>query len=65
MRDIGLSTVILNKKVFERKFKFPKIKTKEDFVMWLNISKNFNFYGPKFSLYYSFYLRTIAAKKVS
>ena len=43
--DIGLSTVILNKKVFERKFKFPKIKTKEDFVMWLNISKNFNFYG--------------------
>ena len=37
--DIGLSTVIFNKKIFSKKIKFVKIKTKEDFVMWLNILK--------------------------
>jgi teichuronic acid biosynthesis glycosyltransferase TuaG len=43
--DIGLSTVLLNRKVLKMKLKFPKIKTKEDFVLWLKISKNFDFYG--------------------
>ena len=37
--DIGLSTVIFNKKIFSKKIRFVKIKTKEDFVMWLNILK--------------------------
>ena len=35
--DIGLSTVILNKSVFSKNIKFPEIKTKEDFVLWLRI----------------------------
>ena len=50
--DIGLSTVLLNRKVFETKLKFPKIKTKEDFVLWLKISKHFNFYGLNKKLSY-------------
>ncbi len=37
--DIGLSTVILKKKIFSKRLKFAKIKTKEDFVLWLNILK--------------------------
>ncbi len=35
--DIGLSTIILNKKVFSNNIKFPNIKTKEDFVLWLKL----------------------------
>ena len=38
--DIGLSTVIIKKKILGNKFKFPKIKTKEDFVLWLRLLKN-------------------------
>ena len=39
--DIGLSTVILNTKFIKKnKYYFPKIKTKEDFVLWLRIIKN-------------------------
>ncbi len=39
--DIGLSTVIIKKDLFE-KFNnfFPDLKTKEDYVLWLNLSKN-------------------------
>lgn len=37
--DIGLSTVMLNKQLLKNKLKFPKLKTKEDYVLWLNISK--------------------------
>ena len=37
--DIGLSTVILNRKILKKKITFPKIKTKEDFVFWLMILK--------------------------
>jgi len=37
--DIGLSTVILKKKLFSNNIKFPKIKTKEDFILWLQILK--------------------------
>ncbi len=36
--DIGLSTVMLNKKLIKRnKILFPNLKTKEDFVFWLKI----------------------------
>ena len=37
--DIGLSTVILNKKIL-KKYKIPDLKTKEDFVLWLKILKS-------------------------
>ena len=37
--DIGLSTVMLNKKILNKNLKFPKLKTKEDFVLWLRILK--------------------------
>ena len=36
--DIGLSTVILKRKLLT-KIKFPNLKTKEDYVLWLKISK--------------------------
>ena len=36
--DIGLSTVILEKKLIKNKIKFPNLKTKEDFVLWLKIT---------------------------
>ena len=38
--DIGLSTVIVDSNFLKKNnFNFPKIKTKEDFVLWLNILK--------------------------
>ncbi len=37
--DIGLSTVILKREVFSNNIKFPNIKTKEDFILWLRILK--------------------------
>ena len=37
--DIGLSTVIISKKIKESNLQFPNLKTKEDFVMWLYILK--------------------------
>jgi teichuronic acid biosynthesis glycosyltransferase TuaG len=41
--DIGLSTVMLKKKIINSKCQFPNLKTKEDFVLWLKIlKKNFN-----------------------
>ena len=36
--DIGLSTVILEKRLIKDKIKFPNLKTKEDFVLWLKIT---------------------------
>ena len=36
--DIGLSTVVLHKKILKN-LNFPNIKTKEDYVLWLNILK--------------------------
>ena len=36
--DIGLSTVVIKKKLFNH-FKFQNLLTKEDYLMWLNISK--------------------------
>ena len=37
--DIGLSTVILKRRVITKKCKFSELKTKEDFVLWLLILK--------------------------
>ena len=37
--DIGLSTVILEKKIISRSCKFGTTKTKEDFILWLGILK--------------------------
>jgi teichuronic acid biosynthesis glycosyltransferase TuaG len=36
--DIGLSTVMLKKRLL-KKIKFTKIKTKEDYILWLKLSK--------------------------
>ena len=42
--DIGLSTVMLNLKFLKNNnLKFPKIKTKEDYVLWLKILKKILF----------------------
>ena len=35
--DIGLSTVILHKSLITETIRFPNLKTKEDFVLWLKI----------------------------
>jgi teichuronic acid biosynthesis glycosyltransferase TuaG len=37
--DIGLSTVLIKKKILEKKIRFVNLKTKEDFVLWLKILK--------------------------
>ena len=39
--DIGLSTVVIKRKILEKfKLKFVNITTKEDFVLWLMLTKN-------------------------
>ena len=39
--DIGLSTVIIRKDIFNNhEFRFGKTKTKEDFILWLLLAKN-------------------------
>ena len=38
--DIGLSTVMINKSLLKKKYKFPNLKTIEDFVLWLRILEN-------------------------
>jgi len=45
--DIGLSTVVIRKKkLIESNCSFPPLKTKEDYVLWLKLSKKgVNFYG--------------------
>jgi teichuronic acid biosynthesis glycosyltransferase TuaG len=48
--DIGLSTVMLNRKIINNNL-FTKLKTKEDFVAWLSIAKrNINLIGLDKSL---------------
>ncbi len=37
--DIGLSTVIIKKNILKNNLKFAKLKTKEDYVLWLNLVK--------------------------
>ena len=42
--DIGLSTVMIDLKFLKKNnFKFPKIKTKEDYVLWLKILKKISY----------------------
>jgi len=39
--DIGLSTVILKKELFKNiNYKFANLKTKEDYVLWLNMAQD-------------------------
>ena len=38
--DIGLSSVIMKKNLFNKNVKFANTKTKEDYALWLNITKN-------------------------
>ena len=40
--DIGLSTVMIKKELFNNKLLFPDLKTKEDFVLWLKLLNNGN-----------------------
>ena len=48
--DIGLSTVIMKSDLFN-KYKFSSIKTKEDYVLWLQLSKHkVNLFGLKKNL---------------
>ena len=35
--DIGLSTVLIKKSLLNKNLKFPQLKTKEDFVLWLKL----------------------------
>tara|TARA_B110000971_G_scaffold42335_2_gene41605 strand:+ start:1430 stop:2176 length:747 start_codon:yes stop_codon:yes gene_type:complete len=42
--DIGLSTVVLRKSILKN-LKFPNLNTKEDYVLWLNISKKRKLFG--------------------
>jgi teichuronic acid biosynthesis glycosyltransferase TuaG len=37
--DVGLSSVIMKKSLFNNKIKFPDLKTKEDYVLWLKIAR--------------------------
>lgn len=49
--DIGLSTVMVKKKILRNKCLFPSLKTKEDFVLWLSIlQKNKKIYALDESL---------------
>jgi teichuronic acid biosynthesis glycosyltransferase TuaG len=47
--DIGLSTVVVKKDILLKNF-FPNLKTKEDYALWLKISKNNKIYGMKKTL---------------
>ena len=49
--DIGLSTVMINKKKI-KKIKFGYTKTKEDYSLWLKLTKNIPFYGLNQNLTY-------------
>ena len=42
--DIGLSTVMIEKKMF-KKYYFSKNVTKEDYSLWLRLTKTMNIYG--------------------
>ena len=42
--DIGLSSVMLKKEILKNQ-KFPKLITKEDYSLWLNLSKKYTIYG--------------------
>ena len=42
--DIGLSTVMINSNI-KNEIKFCNLKTKEDYVLWLKLSKKYYLYG--------------------
>tara|TARA_B100000035_G_scaffold313130_1_gene326124 strand:+ start:783 stop:1517 length:735 start_codon:yes stop_codon:yes gene_type:complete len=45
--DVGLSTVMIKKKLLKNNF-FPTLKTKEDYVLWLKLTKKkYTFYPIK------------------
>lgn len=50
--DIGLSTVVIKRtKKINNIIRFPDLKTKEDYVLWINLTKkNVNFFGIKRNL---------------
>ncbi len=52
--DIGLSTVIVKTKILKNKnFQFPKITTKEDYILWLRLSaKGIKMHGLSDTLSY-------------
>jgi len=39
--DIGLSTVMIKKSIINKLILFPNLKTKEDFVFWLKLTKKY------------------------
>jgi len=47
LRDckIGTSTVIIKKKILKKKFRFSILKTKEDLLLWLQLSKKYDLIG--------------------
>jgi len=53
--DVGLSTVMINKEILKNN-RFAFLKTKEDYVLWLRLSKRgFKFYGiNKYFTYWMF-----------
>lgn len=42
--DIGLSTVVIKKKIIKNNY-FPNISTKEDYALWIKLSKKINLIG--------------------
>ena len=42
---IGTSTVIIKKKILKKKFRFSILKTKEDLLLWLQLSKKYDLIG--------------------
>jgi teichuronic acid biosynthesis glycosyltransferase TuaG len=49
--DIGLSTVVVKKSLLKNNL-FSKLKTKEDYVLWLKLTKKNEFYPIKIPLTY-------------
>ena len=47
LRDckIGTSTVIIKKQILKKKFRFSILKTKEDLLLWLQLSKKYDLIG--------------------
>lgn len=44
--DVGLSTVMIKKDLFSKKNKFSNMKTKEDYVLWLSLTKSGYIFYP-------------------
>ena len=42
---IGLSTVVIKKKILKPNFRFPKLTTKEDLFLWIQLSKKYDLIG--------------------